>query len=221
MSTAKILTLKRVPRKGKRYHHGNLPEALKSAATRLIATKGVEGFTLRDAAAAAGVSGAAPYRHFADRDALLAAIALDAAKAIGTEMREAAEAVGENPLFSLREAGRVLAQFANDHPAHFTILFGAHLHERNKYPELLVADRENFDYLVNLIRRNQKAGFVRDGDPFELGLAALSLVTGIANAYISGAIVRYGANPKEAPGYIRRLADLLYEGLAPRAQEFS
>src|SRR5215813_2796738 len=58
------------------YHHGNLKEALLQAALDLIAQKGAAGFTFADAARMAGVSPAAPYRHFRDRDELLASIAL-------------------------------------------------------------------------------------------------------------------------------------------------
>ena len=61
-------------RKG--YHHGNLREALIRAALNLIGEKGPAGFTFADAARAAGVSSAAPYRHFRDRDALMADIAM-------------------------------------------------------------------------------------------------------------------------------------------------
>src|SRR5215216_2355124 len=58
------------------YHHGNLKEALVAAACRLIAERGPAGFTLSEAARLAGVSAAAPYRHFNDRDALIAEVAM-------------------------------------------------------------------------------------------------------------------------------------------------
>src|SRR5262245_1806188 len=64
-------------RRRSRYHHGDLPRALRDAATRLIAERGADGFTLREAARLVGVDHAAAYRHFADKRALLAAIAED------------------------------------------------------------------------------------------------------------------------------------------------
>jgi AcrR family transcriptional regulator len=65
-------------RRPNRYHHGDLPQALLDAALRIVKTQGTEGLTLRAVARLAGVSQAAPYRHFANKEAILAAVAEDA-----------------------------------------------------------------------------------------------------------------------------------------------
>ena len=109
------------------YHHGNLREALIEAALRLIAEKGPGGFTFADAARAAGVSPAAPYRHFRDRDALLA----DVARA-GFERFEAALLAAWNDgrpdaMTAFHQVGRAYLAFARGEPAYYAVMFEAGL----------------------------------------------------------------------------------------------
>ncbi len=109
------------------YHHGNLREALIRAALDLIAEKGPAGFTFAEAARAAGVSSAAPYRHFRDRDALMADVARR-----GFEMFEAALAEGWNdgkpePVAAFENVGRAYLEFARKEPAYYAAMFEAGL----------------------------------------------------------------------------------------------
>jgi AcrR family transcriptional regulator len=96
------------------YHHGNLREALIRAALELIATKGTAGFTFAEAARFAGVSPAAPYRHFRDRDELMASVALR-----GFEQFEAALARAWDGL------GKAYLEFARAEPAFYSAMFEA------------------------------------------------------------------------------------------------
>jgi AcrR family transcriptional regulator len=106
-----------------KYHHGDLRNALIAAALELIAEHGVEGFTLRDCARKAGVSVAAPYRHFQDRDDLLASVAADCMARIGDAMERAVEAAGtDDPLLAFRATGIAYVRFAVEHPAHFRVM---------------------------------------------------------------------------------------------------
>src|SRR5438270_8371688 len=107
------------------YHHGNLREALIEAALDLIARKGPAGFTFAEAARSAGVSSAAPYRHFRDRDALLADVARR-----GFELFEAALSHAWNdgrpdPYRAFENVGRAYLAFARDEPAHYSAMFEA------------------------------------------------------------------------------------------------
>src|SRR6266487_1946662 len=107
------------------YHHGNLKEALLQAALGLIAQKGPAGFTFADAARSAGVSSAAPYRHFRDRDALLADVARR-----GFELFEAALSHAWNdgrpePYRAFENVGRAYLAFARNEPAHYSAMFEA------------------------------------------------------------------------------------------------
>src|SRR5215813_88852 len=107
------------------YHHGNLREALVRAALDLIAEKGIAGFTLADAARAAGVSSAAPYRHFRDRDALLADV-----ERRGFELFEQKLSAGWNdgrpePFAAFEAMGRAYLDFARQEPAFYSAMFEA------------------------------------------------------------------------------------------------
>ena len=109
------------------YHHGNLREALLAAAVALIGEKGPGGFTFAEAARAAGVSPAAPYRHFRDRDALLADVAARGFTQF-TAALEAAWADGSpEPLAALDRVGRAFLAFARTEPAYYAAMFEAQL----------------------------------------------------------------------------------------------
>lgn len=108
-------------RKG--YHHGNLREALVRAALKLIAEKGPAGFTFAEAARAAGVSPAAPYRHFRDRDALMADVARRGFEAFAADLEAAWDKGRPAPRPSFDRVGRAYLDFARREPALFAAMF--------------------------------------------------------------------------------------------------
>ena len=105
------------------YHHGNLREALISAALDLIAQKGPAGFTFAEAARAAGVSPAAPYRHFRDRDALMADVARRGFERFEQRLTAAWGEGRPNALASLERMGSAYLGFAREEPAYFSAMF--------------------------------------------------------------------------------------------------
>ena len=107
------------------YHHGNLKEALVRAALDLIAEKGPAGFTFADAARSAGVSPAAPYRHFRDRDALLADIARRGFELFGAHLERAWNDGNPEPFAAFENVGRAYLAFARDEPAYYSAMFEA------------------------------------------------------------------------------------------------
>jgi AcrR family transcriptional regulator len=109
------------------YHHGNLREALINAALDLIANKGPAGFTFAEAARQAGVSPAAPYRHFRDRDALMADVARRGFERFEQRMSEAWDEGRPTPLAALERMGRAYLAFAAEEPAYFSAMFEAGL----------------------------------------------------------------------------------------------
>jgi AcrR family transcriptional regulator len=109
------------------YHHGNLREALISAALDLIAQKGPAGFTFAEAARAAGVSPAAPYRHFRDRDALMADVALRGFQHFEQRLAAAWDEGRPSPLTALERIGGAYLAFAREEPAYFSAMFEAGL----------------------------------------------------------------------------------------------
>lgn len=117
------MSWKRRAREERSYHHGNLKEALIQAARQLIAEKGPAGFTFADAARSAGVSPAAPYRHFRDREALLADVARE-----GFQRFEAMLATGwaggkPDAITAFHNVGRAYLAFARAEPAYYAAMF--------------------------------------------------------------------------------------------------
>lgn len=114
----------RTGRGGRRgYHHGNLREALINAALGLISEKGTAGFTFADAARAAGVSAAAPYRHFRDRDALMADVAQRGFEQLEGDLALAAAKGDRAPIAVIERIVRAYLDFARREPAQFSSMF--------------------------------------------------------------------------------------------------
>ena len=107
------------------YHHGNLREALIDAALELIAKKGPAGFTFAEAARSAGVSPAAPYRHFRDRDELMANVALRGFVAFEQALARAWDDGRPQPLAALDRLGKAYLEFARTEPAYYGAMFEA------------------------------------------------------------------------------------------------
>src|SRR5580658_8250461 len=127
-----------MPAKGKRYHHGDLRSALVDAAIGVIAERGVRGFSMAEASRRLGVTTAAPYRHFADRDELLAAVATRAltvfAEMLSTAADAAADAV-DTPAQRLAAMAGAYVRFAAQQRPLFDTLFNSGL-DKSRYPEL-------------------------------------------------------------------------------------
>jgi AcrR family transcriptional regulator len=105
------------------YHHGNLREALIRAALELIAKKGPAGFTFAEAARWAGVSPAAPYRHFRDRDELLANVALRGFRQFEAALAKAWDGGRPDAFGPLERLGRAYLDFARTEPAYYSAMF--------------------------------------------------------------------------------------------------
>ncbi len=134
----------RRPRRG--YHHGNLREALISAALSLINEKGPGGFTFAEAARAAGVSPAAPYRHFRDRDALLAGVAERGFERFADALTVAWDEGRPNPRAAFDRVGKAYLAFARHEPAHFSAMFESGL-SFAAHPELKASGDRAFAVL--------------------------------------------------------------------------
>ena len=107
------------------YHHGNLKEALLRAALELIAQKGPAGFTFAEAARWAGVSPAAPYRHFRDREELMASVALRGFEQFEAALARAWDDGRPDVLAALDRLGKAYLAFARAEPAYYSAMFEA------------------------------------------------------------------------------------------------
>lgn len=132
---------------GKRgYHHGNLREALIFAAIGLISDKGLQGFTFAEAARAAGVSPAAPYRHFKDRDALVAEVAKYGFERFADRLEKAWNKGEPTTLFAFEAVGLAYLAFAKEERPLFVAMFQSGLPNE---PGLTAAADRAFNVLVN------------------------------------------------------------------------
>ena len=167
----------------KPYHHGHLQEVLLRTAIQLIGEVGPVGFTLREVARRAGVSHNAPYRHFSDREELLAAVAAQGFRELTHAMLDAAKPQ-PNPLDQLKRAGLAYVEFALRRPEHFTVMFEAPISKR-KTPASAEAAEQAFGTLVRLVKSCQKEGRLPSGDLHQFALLAWSMVHGIAKLAIA------------------------------------
>ena len=119
----------------RQYHHGDLRAALIEASLSLIAKHGVQGLALSDAARLAGVSVAAPYRHFKDKEALLAEIAREGFVTFRDGLAKSLQTHPENKVNRLVEMGVAYVDFALRHRAHFKVMWEGGLN-KNDYPEV-------------------------------------------------------------------------------------
>ena len=170
-----------------RYHHGNLKEALLKAARDLVAECGPQGFSLAEAARRAGVSPAAPYRHFTDRQALMAEIARQGFASLATRLHEGwNDGLPDPPTAFLRMGAAYLA-FANEEPAAYAAMFLSGV-----APAVLPELRETADraFAVLVGAASRLGGQQPDGSPAEARQIALhmwALAHGIATLAASGA----------------------------------
>ncbi|EPX59213.1 Transcriptional regulator, TetR family [Cystobacter fuscus DSM 2262] len=164
------------------YHHGDLRRALLDASLELISKEGFGALSLREVARRAGVTHAAPYRHFADKEALLAAVAEEGFRAMTARMRQDM-AREPTPMERLMACGVAYVLFAVENAAHFRVMFGPHF-TRPLTPSESQEEGNSFQLLVDAILEAQRAGEVRAGEPHALALTCWSLVHGLASLWV-------------------------------------
>jgi AcrR family transcriptional regulator len=164
-------------RKG--YHHGALREALLSAARKLIAEKGVAGFTLADASRLAGVSGAAPYRHFRDKDELVAEVARLGFQAFAERLGAAASAAAAHGGLAAFDAmGRAYLGFARTEPGAYAAMFAGGLRQGDA--QLQGAGEQAFQTLIGGLMQAFGGAPPAGLDPVALAFRIWALAHGVA-----------------------------------------
>lgn len=178
------------------YHHGDLRRALVDAALSLIEEHGGESCTLREVARRAGVSHAAPYRHFRDRDALLAAAAAEGFvklnKRIVSRSRRARGAQAK-----LRAWGMAYVAFALRWPALFQLMFGRTL-DKEASPEAVEAADQLRDALVEQLEDCNRGGELGGFDPHRAAQVGWAAVHGVAQLALARQLEIEGKRRLEA-----------------------
>ncbi|WP_437963662.1 TetR/AcrR family transcriptional regulator [Sorangium sp. So ce260] len=181
------------------YHHGDLRRAVLEEALALIEEQGNASFTLREVARRIGVSHAAPYRHFADKRALMTELAVQASAALGAQIAAALEGAGGELRARFLAAGFAYVRFALEHPAPFHVMYSGEVDAAD--PRVEAAAAQNLGVLLGFIEEAQRAGAFPPGDPMALAVPVWAMHHGLATLAASGALSKAG------PVELRRLVD--------------
>jgi AcrR family transcriptional regulator len=168
------------------YHHGNLRTALLAQAERTVRESGVQDLSLRELAREVGVSHGAPRRHFADRRALLDALAESGFARLGAELRSAADGAGEEFEPRLHATAAAYVRFATRDAALLELMFAGKRREQSG--TLHEAADRAFSVMLELIEQGQAAGALDRGEPERVGLVLFATLQGIAALVTSGMI---------------------------------
>lgn len=195
------------------YHHGNLKPALIAAGLKEIAQHGIEGFSLRGVARRAGVSAPAVYRHFADRDDLVAAIAMEAWERLMSMIADAMAKAPPEPLEQFRANGVTLVRFAVANPEYFRVICmpgafdRAPADFRAKWEAAEAANRQ-------ALADAQAQGVIANIPLDQLMLAANATVMGLAHSIIEGRLGK--VDDARATELANVVTQVLGVGLIPR-----
>ena len=180
-----------------KYHHGELRSALVSLAVKEIAWAGAEKLSLRSLARQDGVSPTAPFRHFPDKQTLLAGIAIEGFKELATRLTQMSETnAGIEERFI--ELGASFVGFAQDFPVHYQLMFGAVLGDFSASRELQEASASAYavlDATLMEIKSNQQLEY----DVAVLGGLVWSTVHGMASLVFNVPIAQTPKGADQAP----------------------
>ena len=169
----------------KPYHHGDLRRALLDEALRTIETQGVEHLTLRTVGARLGVSRSALYRHFADKQSLLATVGKEGFRKLRQALADAWEENGHGRA-GFDAMHRAYLQFAVAHPSHYRVMFGGFIESAAKDDHFISEARAAFQVLLDALVEQQNAGDIRRDDPVLMARFVWALVHGTAMLFING-----------------------------------
>ena len=162
------------------YHHGNLRAELLDTAIAQLREQGTEDLSLRALARAIGVSQTAPYRHFADKGELLAAMATRGYRDLLATLEDAGRSAGNDPADQLVAFAHAYVAYAADNPQLFKLMFGPAAQPVERYPELRDASRETFLLVQQILQAGMDAGLFRPQDVTYLANAAWAGIHGLA-----------------------------------------
>ena len=197
------------------YHHGDLRRVLIDTAVEIISEQGANDLSLRKIAKRAGVSHAAPYRHFKDKNAILAAVAR---QGFGMMLKITEERIARNQgneLDHFAICGLSYIDFALTFPSHYRVMFGTRSDDSYFSDEFRPESIPVFKLLRDKIVICQEKGLLKAGDPGEMALAAWSIVHGFAMLRIDHHIQDQRMDEKKLRELQRTVVLTLYSGLRP------
>ena len=186
------------------YHHGNLRRALLDEALATISAEGVDGLTLREIGARVGVSRTALYRHFADKRALLDAVATDGFRTLRQQLVGAWEEGGRGRA-AFESMGVAYVRFAVANPSHYRVMFGGFVEPEACEPGLAVEAAGAFQALVDALAALQRDAIIRADDTVKMARFVWGVVHGVAMLAIDGQLREPGAVEELIPYALERL----------------
>lgn len=205
-------------RRRKAYHHGDLKQALVDAGLQLVEEAGAEGVNVRESARRAGVSPAAPFRHFPSRAAFIAAIAEEAMRRFRQEFdRSIADLHSQTPLDRLRAVGMAYLRWALRNPTHFEVLSTGRLFDHASSAVLREDDKHIRAVSQRAVDDAGRQGALRVNDPKLVQLAGRAMLYGFARMKIDGHFTRWNVPEAEAEQIAETMLDLFIGGIAKRS----
>jgi AcrR family transcriptional regulator len=197
------------------YHHGNLRQALVETGLLLIREQGLDALSLREAARKAGVSEAAPYRHFSNKESLLAAIAADGFLKLHEKL-ERAGTPGSSPVDLLQARAWAYVEFALEETDHFQTMYTSSLTppHAKKHPELVQTGMRPIESVIAVINECKKDGSIYpEADSQSAAIQLLSAIHGLTMLLVGHQMEAFGVTPAKARPVVRGLIDTVLGGL--------
>lgn len=170
----------------KKYHHGDLKNTLIQAGVEILSEEGVGGLSLRKVAQRAGVSHNAPYFHFADKQALIAAISTEGYRSLYEQLVIIRETYQADPRRQLVEAAFMYLRFAQTRPAHFKVTFSNAVEREEAYPDLVEMADNLIGELIKIVGDCQKGGILHPAPVGAMAVSVWSAVHGFTCLLIDG-----------------------------------
>jgi AcrR family transcriptional regulator len=200
--------------KSRPYHHGDLRNALVQAGLELLAEGGSQEFDLRKVARRAGVSHAAPYRHFTDKQALIAAINEEGFHLLAERIRSTLREVPDEPVEQLQGVALAYVHFAQENPWLMREMFSGITIKRETFESLHIASKSVYRLYTEVIRNGQEQGKIVDGDPTALAGVLWSVLHGLATLIIENQMSPYADGPEGTERVTRYTIEVIYRGFA-------
>ena len=188
------------------YHHGDLHSSLVEAAERLLEEKGAHALSLREVCQCAGVSHAAPYRHFRDKAALMEAVARAGFEQLGAMTRDARTRHPGDPENQLRDAGVAYVAWATQNPERTRLMFGGLMTSEDIDEDLHASAEAAYEEIYRIIDDGRKGGIFGGRDTDSVVLSAWSAVHGLTMLILGS-----GRLTPEGPADVTALAEMVGE----------
>ncbi len=197
----------------KPYHHGDLRQEILVAARQLMEENSITSLSLREVAKKVGVSHTAPYRHFKDKESLLAGIAAIGFDELAAEISKAAALYPDNPAQQLLEAGHCYMKLVISNPQCIQLMFGNVLPCDDTYPNLRKSGDFAFDSLKIIIQEGQAQGVFKAVDVELMALTAWSSIHGLSMLFAGEHVEAVVSLPAEMQNLTTAVMTTMLEGL--------